>query len=158
MFVQLKFGNFGGKTTNVLKKFIANDRYLYKCLLIICTGMLHHWKLIQYWTIQQRQKYFPSLRRFPKKFGKQYVAQRHPSSSVSSLSDNCSATIEDVPPKDEISDTASEEDFLSIDMYKHLHLFIQAHPNDVIMVDEFPILPITGKECKYLQLICLYFR
>ena len=48
MFVQFKFGNFGGKTTNVLTNFIANDRYLYKCLLIICTGMLHHWKLIQY--------------------------------------------------------------------------------------------------------------
>ena len=48
LYLQLKFRNFGGKTTNGFKTCIANDRYLYKCLLMTCTIMLNYQKRIQY--------------------------------------------------------------------------------------------------------------
>ena len=47
---------------------------------------------------------------------------------------------------DSRSTSLSGEDFMAVDMYKWLLVFIQAHPKDVILVDEFPIIPEKWKE------------
>ena len=47
----------------------------------------------------------------------------------------------------------SNEDFMEVDIYKHLILFVKKHPNDVIMVDEFPIIGTKSK----LSNLCIYY-
>ena len=49
--------------------------------------------------------------------------------------------------------SGSDQDFMAVDVYKWLSVFIQAHPKDTIMVDEFPI--IGSKNCKSIIDCCL---